>query len=78
MKVVVEVMPRPEALDPQGRAVHGTLDKMGFDLSDCRVGKMVTLDLNVKDTDEGIKVAKEMAEKLLCNPLIETYEVRAL
>ena len=41
MKFEIQVMPRPEALDPQGRAVFGALSRMGFKLGDVRVGKAV-------------------------------------
>lgn len=69
----VEIMPRPEALDPQGRAVKGALSRLGFQAQDCRVGKVVFLEL--PDDQGGIENVKEMAEKILANPLIETYKV---
>ena len=79
MKFSVEIMPRPEALDPQGRAVHGALSRLGFEISDCRVGKVVIVEIpNLSDKTKGLLQAKEMAEKLLANPLIETFEVKAL
>ncbi len=78
LKVAVKIMPRPEALDPQGRAVHGALKKLGFTVDDCRVGKIVILEINEDVAASAILKAQQMAEKLLYNPLIETFEVYAL
>ncbi len=76
MKFVVKVMPRPEALDPQGRAVEGMLKKLGHSVEQCRVGKMIELNLeNVKSETEGKELVRKMAGDLLYNPLIETFEV---
>lgn len=69
-KYKVEIMPREEALDPQGRAVKGALERLGFKTNDCRVGKIVFV-----ETEGNIN---EMAEKILANPLIETYKVSEL
>jgi phosphoribosylformylglycinamidine synthase PurS subunit len=66
-KYKVEIMPREEALDPQGRAVKGALERLGYKTNDCRVGKIVVL-----ETDGNIE---EMAQKILTNPLIETYRI---
>lgn len=74
----MEIMPRPEALDPQGRAVLGALERMGFAVKDCRVGKVVIVDVLENDRDRAHKMVQDMAEKILTNPLIETYEVRGL
>ncbi len=78
MKFQVTVMPKVEALDPQGRAVQGALEKMGFLVKDCRIGKSILLEVNEADKAKGLKIVEEMALKLLSNPLIETFEVKAL
>jgi len=78
MKFLVHVMPRPESLDPQGRAVHGALERLGFSVKDCRVGKVILLEVDANDKQKGLIQVKDMAEKLLANPLIETYEVEEL
>jgi phosphoribosylformylglycinamidine synthase len=78
MKFRVNVMPRKEALDPQGRAVQSALDRLGFKVEDCRVGKSIILDLQETDKAKGVKRVEEMAQKLLANPLIETFEVELL
>jgi phosphoribosylformylglycinamidine synthase subunit PurS len=78
LKIAVHIMPRPEALDPQGRAVQGALKRLGFEVAGCRVGKTVVVDVNEESKDRAVEKARQMADKLLCNPLIETYEVEPL
>ncbi len=78
MKFSVEIMPRPEALDPQGRAVHSSLQKLGFSVDDCRVGKMVIVDVKEENKTKAMELVHQMAVKILANPLIETFEVKAL
>ena len=78
MKYLVHVMPRQEALDPQGWAVQGALARMGYKVKDCRVGKAVIVEVDTLDKQQGMRQVKEMAEKLLANPLIETFEVKEL
>ena len=76
-RVVVDVMLKPEILDPQGRAVQGALTRLGLDgVSDVRQGKRfeITLDGDL-DTDRGV-VLSRLAEELLANPVIEDFVVR--
>ena len=69
-RVVVDVMPKPEILDPQGKAVLGALPRLGFDLvTDVRQGKRFELQVDGEITDA------VLAETLLSNPVIEDYEV---
>jgi len=72
-RVVVEVMPKPEILDPQGKAVHGALPRLGFDgILDVRQGKR--FELEVADADEAtLAEVREIAETLLSNPVIEDF-----
>ena len=74
-RVVVEVMPKPEILDPQGKAVHGALPRLGFDgILDVRQGKR--FELEVTETDEAtLAEVREIAETLLSNPVIEDFAV---
>jgi phosphoribosylformylglycinamidine synthase PurS subunit len=71
-------MPRSEVLDTQGRAVEMTLRQKGFSLSDCKVGRYVTLTLEAKCRDDAQAQAKKISEDLLCNMLIETYQIEEL
>jgi phosphoribosylformylglycinamidine synthase subunit PurS len=76
-KVVVDVMPKPEILDPQGKAVLGALPRLGFDgVSDVRQGKRFELEVAGEVTDEVLAQVHAMAETLLSNPVIENFAVR--
>ncbi|WP_336921759.1 phosphoribosylformylglycinamidine synthase subunit PurS [Aquipuribacter sp. SD81] len=70
-RIVVEVMPKPEILDPQGTAITQALGRMGVDgLGEVRQGKR--FEVAVDDTDEAtLARVREAAETLLSNPVIE-------
>ena len=75
--VVVDVMPKPEILDPQGKAVAGALPRLGFEgVTDVRQGKRFELTFEGEVTDEVLAEVAKMAETLLSNPVIEDFEVR--
>jgi phosphoribosylformylglycinamidine synthase len=75
-RVVVDVMPKPEILDPQGKAVHGALPRLGFDgVVDVRQGKRFELEIDGEATEERLAEVRRMAETLLSNPVIEDYSV---
>lgn len=70
-QIVVEVMLKPEILDPQGQAVMGALGRLGLDgVRDVRQGKRFVIDID-GDVDQ-IKL-EELAGNLLSNPVIEDY-----
>lgn len=74
-RVVVDVMPKPEILDPQGKAVLGALPRLGFEgVSDVRQGKRFELEVD-EITPEVLERVAQMAETLLSNPVIENFEV---
>ena len=76
-RVVVDVMPKPEILDPQGKAVLGALPRLGFaGVSDVRQGKRFELEVEGEVTDEVLAQVEKMAETLLSNPVIENFTVR--
>ncbi len=76
-RVVVDVMLKPEILDPQGKAVHSALPRLGFDgVLGVRQGKRFELELDGEATDERLAEVARVAETLLSNPVIETYTVR--
>jgi phosphoribosylformylglycinamidine synthase PurS subunit len=75
-RVVVDVMPKPEILDPQGKAVLGALPRLGFEgVTDVRQGKRFELQIDGELTDERRAEIEQMAETLLSNPVIEDYQV---
>ncbi len=75
MKVSVLVRPKAGILDPQGEAVESSLRKLGFSVSDARVGRVVDLEVDAADAAEARATVDEMCHKLLANPLIESYEI---
>jgi phosphoribosylformylglycinamidine synthase subunit PurS len=75
-RVVVDVMLKPEILDPQGKAVHGALPRLGVEgVSDVRQGKRFELEVEGEVTEERLAQLHEIAEKLLSNPVIEDFAV---
>ncbi len=69
-------MPKPEILDPQGKAVQGALPRLGFTgVTDVRQGKRFEIEIDGEVTDAVIAEVEKMAETLLSNPVIENYTV---
>jgi phosphoribosylformylglycinamidine synthase len=76
-EVVVDVMLKPEILDPAGQAVLNALPSLGLPpAADLRIGKHVELALEADDADGALALATQMAEVLLANPVIEDFSVR--
>lgn len=78
MKFGVKVMPREVILDTQGRAVEHLLVSNQFKLDSCRVGKYIELEVPASSEEEAREQIKKMAEFVLYNPLIETYQVEKI
>jgi phosphoribosylformylglycinamidine synthase subunit PurS len=73
-RVVVDVMLKPEILDPQGQAVADALPRLGVDnVTSVRIGRRVEL---VFDGSPDVDEAAKIADRLLANPVIEDYAVR--
>ena len=75
MKATVSVRPKPGILDPQGEAVRASLQHLGFDVTETRVGRLVELELLATDAEAARAEVERMCEQLLANPLMESYEV---
>jgi phosphoribosylformylglycinamidine synthase PurS subunit len=75
-RVVVDVMPKPEILDPQGKAVTGALARLGFAGLSVRQGKRFELEVEGEVTEERLAEVRRAAETLLANTVIETFDVR--
>ena len=76
-RVVVDVMLKPEILDPQGRAVMGAFTRLGVHgVADVRQGKRFEITLHGEATEEALADLRRMAEELLSNPVIESYTLR--
>ena len=75
-RVVVDVMLKPEILDPQGKAVHGALPRLGFTaVTAVRQGKRFELEVAGEVTEEALAEVHRIAETLLSNPVIEDFQV---
>ena len=75
-RYLVDVMPKREILDPQGKAVLGALPRLGFEgVSDVRQGKRFEIEVDGDADDERLDEVRRMAETLLANPVIEDFVV---
>jgi phosphoribosylformylglycinamidine synthase len=75
-RFAVNVTPKPGILDPQGRAVEGSLGHLGIEgVSGVRVGRRVELTVEAADPTAATAVVERLARELFANPLIESFEV---
>ncbi len=74
-RVVVNVMPKPEILDPQGKAVTGALGRLGFTGMSVRQGKRFEIEVDGPVTPEILAQIEQAAERLLANTVIESFDV---
>jgi phosphoribosylformylglycinamidine synthase PurS subunit len=78
-QVEVRVVPRRGILDPQGKAVAGALQSLGFQgVDDVHVGRLITLSLAAESNAAAEQAAESMCRQLLANPVTEDFEVRVL
>jgi phosphoribosylformylglycinamidine synthase len=76
LKVRVLVRPKEGILDPQGQAVERALPALGYEgVSNVRIGRLIELEVDGGDADAVATSVREMCERLLANPLIESYQV---
>ena len=76
MKATVLVRPKEGILDPQGEAVRGSLQKLGFAVDSVRVGRVIDVELDADDEAEVRSQVERMCSELLANPLIESFQIR--
>ena len=78
-RYAVNVTPKPGILDPQGRAVEGSLGHLGIaGVSAVRVGRRVELTVDAPDEPAARSVVERLAGELLSNPLIEAYDIEPI
>lgn len=76
MKATVFVTLKPSILDPQGKTIAEALRTLGYDsVRDVRQGKYFELDVDAADAGQARSLAATVADKLLANPVIESYRV---
>ena len=69
------VRPKGGILDPQGEAVERSLRQLGFPVGGARVGRVIDLEVDAASDEEARAQVERMCERLLANPLIESYEI---
>ncbi|MFC4565069.1 phosphoribosylformylglycinamidine synthase subunit PurS [Nocardiopsis mangrovi] len=76
-RVVVDVMLKPEILDPQGQAIVGACGRLGFDgIDQVRQGKRFEVEVDGDIDDAKLADIRRLAETLLANPVIEDFDLR--
>ena len=76
MKARVHVTLKPSILDPQGQTIAGALRSMGYDgVRDVRQGKYFEVDVDAASVEDGLAMVREVAERVLANPVIESFRV---
>ena len=76
MKARVFVTLKPSVFDPQGQTIADALHSLGYtNVGDVRQGKFFELDVTAGSADQARQLAAEVADKVLANPVIESYRV---
>ena len=76
MRATVLVRTKQGILDPQGEAVQSSLQKLGFDVSRVRVGRVIDLEFDAEGPKHARMQVERMCSELLANPLIESVQIR--
>lgn len=72
----ITVMPLKELLDPQGKAVSGSLHNLGITgIQDVRIGKHIVLQIEAPDEQSAKSIADDACKKLLANPVMESFAI---
>jgi phosphoribosylformylglycinamidine synthase PurS subunit len=75
MRATILVRPKTGILDPQGEAVESSLRQLGFTVAEARVGRVIDLEVDASNADDARAQVERMCERLLANPLIESYDI---
>ena len=71
----INIMPLKALLDPQGKAVTGSMKNIGLEaISNVRIGKHISLELDAADEEQAKKMVDEACKKLLANLIMESYD----
>ncbi len=72
----ITVMPLTNLLDPQGKAVHDSLNKLGLQaIDDIRIGKNIVLQITADNETSAKEIADEACKKMLYNAVMEQYQI---
>jgi phosphoribosylformylglycinamidine synthase PurS subunit len=76
MRARVFVTLKPSVFDPQGKTIADALHSLGYtNVADVRQGKYFELDIDAAEAGQAKKLAAEVADKVLANPVIESYRI---
>ncbi|PSR21247.1 MAG: phosphoribosylformylglycinamidine synthase [Sulfobacillus acidophilus] len=75
-EAVVTIELKPDILDPAGEATGHVLQQLGYPLEQLRIGRHITLTVQAADVAQAERLVGEMAQNLLANPVMETYQVQ--
>jgi phosphoribosylformylglycinamidine synthase len=79
VKALIHVTLKPDVLDPQGKAIQRASASLGYtDVASVRQGKLFEVELDAADQAAARRLLEELCQKLLANPVIETYRIAAL
>ena len=74
MKAKIIITPKKAVLDPQGKAVSGSMNNLGLpEITGVRIGKHITLSIDAKDKKTAESKVEEACKKLLCNEIMEFF-----
>jgi phosphoribosylformylglycinamidine synthase subunit PurS len=74
-KAEIDVMPQKALLDPQGKAVTGSMQNLGLsEIQNVRIGKHISLEIEATDKVSAIAKVDQACKQLLANPIMEAYE----
>ena len=75
-KAEINVMPLKALLDPQGKAVTGSMKNIGLpEINNIRIGKHISLEIEASTKESARKKTEEACKKLLSNPIMEFFEI---
>ncbi|MCS6895289.1 MAG: phosphoribosylformylglycinamidine synthase subunit PurS [Bacteroidia bacterium] len=78
-RVQVIVLPRPALLDPEGETITNAAHRLGYgQIQQIRAGRAFVLDIQTTSPEEALRLGEALADQLLHNPVVETYEVSLL
>ena len=78
IKIAVKVQLKQEVLDTRGRSILKRIQKDSSLVQECRYGKYIELSIEGKDSKEALSEAEKIAKNMLCNNLIENFELEVL
>ena len=78
IEVGIKIFLKKQVLDVQGRSLAQTLFHQGYAIKDCNYGKFIKLQINTDNKEEALEQSQKMAKNVLCNTLVETFELEIL